>query len=63
MSSILGINIDALAVKKDPWGAAVVSSVGMLGVEEAYLPHTPFMGVPIFMAICAARKGAVVKGD
>jgi len=35
----------------------------MLGIEEAYLPHSPFMGVPVFMAICAARKAPVVKGD
>ena len=38
-----------------PFGAAVITSVGMLGVDEAYVPPTPFCRVPLYVAIGAIR--------
>lgn len=38
-----------------PFGAAIVTSVGMLGVDEAFVPPTPFARVPLYVAVGAIR--------
>lgn len=38
-----------------PFGSAVISSVGMLGVDEAFIPPTPFLRVPLYVGIGAIR--------
>ena len=38
-----------------PFGAAIITSVGMLGVDEAFVPPTPFARVPMYVAIGAVR--------
>ncbi len=38
-----------------PFGAAIITSVGMLGVDEAFVPHTPFSRVPMLVAVGAIR--------
>ena len=34
-----------------PFGSAVITSVGMLGVDEAFVPPTPFLRVPLYVTI------------
>lgn len=38
-----------------PFGAAIITSVGMLGVDEAFVPPTPFARVPLYVAVGAIR--------
>ena len=38
-----------------PFGSAVITSVGMLGVDEAFAPPTPFLRVPMYVAIGTVR--------
>lgn len=38
-----------------PFGSAVITSVGMLGVDEAFVPPTPFLRVPLYVAIGRMR--------
>lgn len=38
-----------------PFGSAVITSVGMLGVDEAFVPPTPFLRVPIYVALGSIR--------
>lgn len=38
-----------------PFGAAIITSVGMLGVDEAFVPPTPFARVPMYIAVGAIR--------
>ena len=38
-----------------PFGAAIITSIGMLGVDEAYVPPTPFARVPLYVAVGAIR--------
>lgn len=40
---------------KYPFGAAIITSVGMLGVDEAFVPPTPFARVPLYVAVGAIR--------
>ena len=54
--SILGLN-------KFPFGACMITSVGMFGLDEAHAPHTPFARVPMLALIGAVRKQPVVVED
>lgn len=61
LSGALGMSIPALGVTPFPFGAAIITSVGMLGVDEAYVPPTPFARVPLYVLIGAIRERAVVR--
>lgn len=38
-----------------PFGSAIITSVGMLGVDEAFVPPTPFARVPMYVAVGSIR--------
>ncbi|MDX1621388.1 MAG: 2-oxo acid dehydrogenase subunit E2, partial [Nitriliruptorales bacterium] len=40
---------------------AIVTSVGMLGLDDAFVPPTPFARVPLYVLIGAVRDRAVVE--
>ena len=49
----LGISIPALALKKDQFGSACVTSLGMLGFEDAIAPFSSFMNCSFFVSVNA----------
>lgn len=61
LASSLGINAKALGVTRFPFGSAVVTSVGMFGLDEAWVPPTPFARVPLYVLIGAIGDKAVVE--
>jgi pyruvate dehydrogenase E2 component (dihydrolipoamide acetyltransferase) len=64
LANVLGITIAPLGIKAHAFGSIVVTSIGMLGYEEAYAPFTPFFHVPAVATICAIKKKpVVVEGD
>ena len=64
LAGALGLNIPALGVRPFPFGSAMVTSVGMLGVEQAFVPFTPFARVPFLLMVGEVTKRAVVmEGD
>ena len=66
ITGALGWNLKLLGIEKYPFGACIVTSVGMLGIDEGYAPPTPFARVPIYIAVMsikdrvAAQDGQVV---
>lgn len=53
-----------LGIPKDPFGSAMVTNVGSLGLEEAYVPLVPYSRVPLLVAVGALKRVAVVReGD
>jgi len=60
LSGQLGLNIPLLGVRPHPFGSAMVTSVGMLGVDQAYIPFTPFSKVPVLLMVGAVKKVAAV---
>ena len=63
LASSLGINAKALGVTAYPFGSAIVTSVGMFGLDEAFVPPTPFARVPLYVLIGAIDdRPAVVDG-
>lgn len=64
LASSLGISAPALGVSRFPFGSAIVTSVGMFGLDEGYVPPTPFARVPLYVLIGAVRDSVtVVDGE
>jgi len=64
LASSLGVSIPALGVVKYPFGSAVITSVGMFGLDEGFAPPTPFARVPVLVLVGALRDApAVVDGQ
>jgi hypothetical protein len=59
----LNLDLGRFGLPKDAFGAAVVTDVGTLGLDVAYLPLVPFTRVPVFLAPGAVRETAVVEGE
>ncbi len=55
-----GLGVPALGQKGSPLGAAFVSNVGPLGLDEAFLAPLPFARVPLYLAIGAVQDAAMV---
>jgi pyruvate/2-oxoglutarate dehydrogenase complex dihydrolipoamide acyltransferase (E2) component len=56
LTSSLGIAVPALGLEAFPFGCAIVTSVGMLGVDEGFAPPTPWAHVPLYVAVGAIRE-------
>lgn len=63
LTSSMGINVNFLGLQKFPFGACIITSVGMFGLDEGYAPPTPFARVPVYLAIPEIRKRPVVIDD
>ena len=58
-----GLGVGAFGQPGFPLGAAFVSNVGTLGLDDAFLAPVPFARVPLYVAIGAVRDApAVVDG-
>lgn len=59
-----GISVRPLGLEARPFGACVISSMGMFGIDEGYIPPTPWARVPVWVLIGAVREQpAVVDGQ
>jgi pyruvate dehydrogenase E2 component (dihydrolipoamide acetyltransferase) len=59
----LNLDLGRFGLPKDAFGAALVTDVGVLGLDTAYLPLVPFTRVPVCLAPGAVRKAAVVEEE
>jgi len=59
----LNLDLKRFGLPKDAFGAAVVTDVGALGLDIAYLPLVPFTRVPVFLSPGVVRQTAVVEGE
>jgi pyruvate dehydrogenase E2 component (dihydrolipoamide acetyltransferase) len=64
LTSSLGVSVPALGLEAFPFGACIITSVGMFGLDEGYAPPTPWARVPIYVLMGAVRDmPAVVDGQ
>jgi len=63
LSTAMNLSIPPLGVRPAPFGAAMVTSVGMMGIEQGFAPFTPFARVPFILMIGAMEKKPVVVDD
>ena len=57
----LNLDLRWAGLPKDPFGSIMVTSVGSLGVDEAFAPLVAYTRVPILLAVGAMRDRAVVE--
>lgn len=57
----LGLSIPALGVRPHPFGTAMVTSVGMLGLDMCFVPHTPFAHVPLIIMVGSISEQPAVS--
>lgn len=55
-----GLGVSALGQPGFPLGAAFVTNVGTLGLDEAFAAPVPFARVPLYVAVGAIRDAAMV---
>lgn len=55
VSTNLGLSIPALGIEAFPFGACVITNVGVFGLDEGFVPPTPFAGVPVYVLMGAVR--------
>ncbi len=47
----------------DPFGSVMITNIGTLGLEEAYVPLVPYSRVPLLLAVGAIKRAPVVNED
>ncbi|MBU52516.1 MAG: hypothetical protein CL920_27795 [Deltaproteobacteria bacterium] len=63
LSSAMGLSIKALGVEKFPFGSAIITSVGMFGLDEGFAPPTPFARVPLYVLVGAVKRRPAFVDD
>ncbi len=61
LTGSLGVDATALGLERFPFGSCVVTSVGMFGIDQGFVPPTPFARVPLYVLIGAVRDGVAVE--
>lgn len=58
----LGLNLDLrrFGVPKDPFGSLMITNIGSLGIDEAYVPLVPYSRVPLLIAMGAVQEVPIV---
>ncbi len=59
----LNISIPFLGMPKDRFGSAMVTDLSSLGIENAFLPLSPYSRCPLLIAIGKYRKIPIVQND
>lgn len=59
-----GMDLKKYGLPRQPFGSAMVSSVGMFGIQHAYAPLSPYYRIPFLVLVGeVAEKPAVVDGQ
>ena len=61
ITSKLCLNVKALSLEKGQFGAACLTSVGMLGFEDAFAPHSGYTKCSFFVAVNAVTEAPVIE--
>ncbi|MBX7196463.1 MAG: 2-oxo acid dehydrogenase subunit E2 [Sandaracinaceae bacterium] len=61
LSFTLNLDLRWAGIPKDPFGSAMVTNIGSLGLEEAYVPLVPYSRVPLLIALGAVKEEPVVE--
>ena len=60
---LVGLNLDLrfAGIPKDPFGSVMVTNIGSLGLQEAYVPLVPYSRVPLLIALGTVTDVPVVE--
>lgn len=57
----LNLDLRWMGLPNDPFGSVMVTNIGTLGLEQAYVPLVPYSRVPILLATGAVKEHPVVE--
>jgi pyruvate/2-oxoglutarate dehydrogenase complex dihydrolipoamide acyltransferase (E2) component len=57
----LNLDLSGIGMPKDAFGSVIITNVGSLGLDTAYVPLVPYTRVPIFVAPGAVKEAPVVE--
>ena len=57
----LNLDLSGIGMPKDAFGSVIITNVGSLGLDTAYVPLVPYTRVPIFVAPGAVKDVPVVE--
>ena len=61
LSYTLNLDLRRLGVPQDPFGSLMITNIGSLGLDTAYVPLVPYARVPILIALGAVRETPVAE--
>ena len=59
----LNLNLSRFGIPKDAFGSVMVTNVGSLGLESAFVPLVPYSRVALLIAVGAVKRAPVVTND
>ena len=62
LTGVLGVSMAALGLERFPFGACIITNVGVFGLDEGFAPPTPWAHVPVYVLIGALRDEVVPVG-
>ncbi len=57
----LNLDMRWAGLPKDPFGSVMVTNIGSLGLDQAFVPLVPYSRVPLLIAVGAVKDAAVVE--
>jgi pyruvate dehydrogenase E2 component (dihydrolipoamide acetyltransferase) len=57
----LNLDLRFLGMPKDGFGSAMITNIGTIGLDQAYVPLVPYSRVPILLATGAVKDAPVVE--
>ena len=59
----LHVDLPAQGMPSDPFGSAIVTSIGMFGIDAAFAPFVPMARCPMLILVPEIRRRPWVDGD
>jgi pyruvate dehydrogenase E2 component (dihydrolipoamide acetyltransferase) len=56
----LNLDLTSFGVPKDAFGSVMITNIGSIGLDQAFVPLVPYSRVPILLALGAVREQPVV---
>lgn len=63
LSHTFNLDLRWAGIPNDPFGSMMITNIGSLGLETAYVPLVPYARVPLLLALGEVTKRAVVEED
>jgi pyruvate/2-oxoglutarate dehydrogenase complex dihydrolipoamide acyltransferase (E2) component len=55
-STSLNLDLSGIGIPSDPFGSMMITNIGTLGLDTAYVPLVPYSHVPILLAVGAVKE-------
>ncbi|MBN2360038.1 MAG: 2-oxo acid dehydrogenase subunit E2 [Deltaproteobacteria bacterium] len=63
LTNKLNLHLPKLGMPRDPFGSAMVTSVGMYGIDSGFAPFTPVARCPIILTVTRIKPRPWAEGD